>query len=215
MFTWGPQQAGAAGPAPIQFVAASNGNSAAPYPIPAHQPNDFILAVAKGNSGNTTLPGLPAGWTNIVSSSSAATFGNAMRIYGIRDAGGTLATVSDATGRTANVMFLIYRNVASAGLSFFTTPSILGTSGGTPSLGSLSAGSWVVAGCDINQGVDITGPAGLTVRSTRPISAGGGTGSVADSNGARSSYAGGDVFTWGVSGHYRTYAVELLADVIS
>jgi hypothetical protein len=197
----------------IQFVAATiNADPDSPFEIPSHQPNDFILALAKGNSGATTLPGLPAGWTNIVSSASPANFGGAKRIYGIRDAGGTLAQVVDPTGRTGNIMFLIYRNVAGAGLSVFPLDVLGPTSGSTPALGALSIGSWVVAGVDINQASNITGPAGLTVRSTRLISAGGGTGSIADSNGVRSAYAGGDVFTWGAGAYYGAYAVELLLD---
>jgi hypothetical protein len=201
MFTWGPQSS--ATQKSIQFVAA-NADAAAPFSIPTHLANDFIIAIATSSVGAAIFPTVPAGWSTIASSSGSG-FTNATRIYGIRDAAGTLTQVAQP-GNTQSVIFLVYRNMSGVGKSAFSPNTGATTSGGTPSLGSLAAGSWIAAGMKINQVSAITGPANLTTRSSLSNEM------ASDSNGARSSYAGGDIFTWGAGAFFNSYALELLAD---
>ena len=194
---------------PIQFIASANAeNTPAPLDIPAHAANDLIVAWAHGNAF-TNVPALPSGWTNILSSG-ARTSGNPTRLYCIRDTGNTVNTLS-LPSNTANIGFLVYRNASGAGAASMAAESGPATSYATPSLGSLTAGSWVIAGFDNNQGDDaITDPAALTSRIRRLVTKGGGTGSVADSNGILSSYSGGDTFSLPTNGFGAAFAFEIL-----
>ena len=199
----------AAGPAQLQFVGAADAATLTPFTIPAHQPNDFIVAIALGNAGVGTFPGVPAGWSTIVQTSGIG-FGNATRIYGVRDTAGTITQISTRPSNTGSISFLVYRKTSGAGLKAFTPNTLSPVGGQTPTLGTLTAGSWIVAGIEINRNYPITGPAGLTDRAARPLSS---RGLASDSDGSLTAYPGGDTFTWVGGAYYNAFAIELLLDI--
>ena len=194
-------------PPAIEYIAGANSDNSTSVNIPAHQPNDLIIAYAKG-SGVFNNPVLPSGWTAIVGSG-IEVFTFPLRFYFIRDTAGTLSSL-ELPANTSNIAFAIYRNASGVGVTAITAELAAPTSAATPSLGVLSAGSWAIAGVDINQGFVITPAGGLVERVNRPVAMGGGTGSFTDTNGVEASYAGGDTFSWSSGAVVRTFAFELL-----
>ena len=197
---------------PIEWVAGADSANVptAGLLIPPHQAGDLIIAWAHSTVGS--LPALPAGWTNILVSG-VRVFSLNTRIYCIRDVANAVNTLA-LPGTTSDVGFMIYRNASGAGAAVMGAESTNMSgdiSGTTPSLGSLNAGSWGIGGMDINQGDPPMGvPAALTARIRRDASLGGGIGSVCDTNGIVTSYAGGDVFTWVSPAIWAGFAFEIL-----
>jgi hypothetical protein len=197
-------------PDPIQFITATDAVNTDIFTVPAHQAGDLIVVVARGTMVGAA-PATPAGWTSALYSGIESVT-PPLRIYYKVDTDNSIALLP-RPGTTANLIFLVYRNTSGIGLASMTAEALGPTQSSTPSLGTLTAGSWVVGGADINQASVITKPAARELRAVRGVGVGGGTGAIFDSNGVLTSYAGGDVSTWSTGAIQRAYAFELLLDV--
>jgi hypothetical protein len=190
----------------ISFVAAVGEKTTTSLTtMPTHLTGDLLLMFAYRDGFNTP-PSLPAGWTDLYSTTGTQSTG--MRVgYKVAASG---SEVSGTWTNCTDLTCASYRNVVSVG-------AVIGNTGNTDpivisalTLQNTSGGSWVVAGAGHRSGANslATPPSGMTFRAGYEGSSSEQDTAVYDTNAGVASFASKNITYATTSGWY-TVAVEL------
>lgn len=189
----------------IVFVDAKTGTTTTISPMPTHQSGDYLLMFA--GMGFTTVPTLPAGWTNIATGSVDSAFRLAYKVA---------ASSSETSGTWTSADGLVcasYRGVASIGNN--GTPANGSSTTATIPTVTLSVGdgtSWVVSGSVVHDG---TAGYAATLVNGNPrrgtADATFATEAMYDTNGGVASFSSTTVSHGGSSNGWYGVSVELVA----
>jgi hypothetical protein len=192
---------------PIQYVGQASGINSAT--LPAHQAGDLILAFAF-RDGSTTIPALPAGYTNIRTNTNVSTAARIGYVFATNS-----STLSGTWTGATSVLFQVYRGVTSlggansaAGLStVLTFPAVTIT--------NTNGFSWVAGfvGHASNNVAITTAPSGMVNRSSYSdtLNESGGH----DTNGGVISFASRTASVGGTSNYYISMVVEMTQTVVN
>lgn len=190
-----------AGAASITGVAYDHEGSAPsdPTDVPPHSAGDLIVVVGMAQSAGDAPPATPAGWTSILSEAGTGIIFAWRAIYKV-DSDNTVGTIT--FGYTNHIH--VYGGAGGIGAAAKNGETGPGTTATIPSLTlNISDGSsWVMTYAQNNQGLAMSVPSGMTLRTDASHA------DTHDSNGGLASYAGGTV-TWSSSGYWTTAAIEV------
>lgn len=196
MFTVGPALFGTGVKISFVGIGTPNINVNLPTIIPAHNAGDIIVAVDRQGSGQ--LPPLRSGYTTLCTSISSTGFILSYRVSAIVDTNNSISSLA-GTGISPPLV-CVYRNAQVTPGSFGQGPeTVVGSNPRNwPNLSAfVGSGSWVIGILASNAGDPVvlspSDTPGMVQRSISPITWGGGSFALFDSNGVLSSFTG---YTW-------------------